>query len=63
MSKITMAFATTALILAGVGAWAASATRSPFGEPTPAQLDPAKLMMNTSGLPSVRYVDYSVVFN
>ena len=63
MRKISLVVA-AALILAGVGAWAAPSITHSLGHiPTAARLDPSQMMMNAKGLPVDDFVDYTFVFS
>jgi len=59
--KISLVVA--ALILAGVGAWAASTTQARVAAPARNPLDPMQIMMNAKNLPIEQHVDYSLEFN
>ena len=66
MRKTNLFAIATAVILAGVGAWAVLTTRAPVAVAAPpvVQIDPSKMMMNArDDLPAERLVDYSVIFN
>ena len=52
-----------ALILAGVGAWAASTTQARVATSAGDPLDPMQIMMNAKNLPIEQHVDYSLEFN
>src|SRR5262249_17745857 len=52
-----------AFILAGVGAWVASATYARVHAPVGAMVDPSQLMMNAKDLPAAEFVDYTFVFH
>jgi hypothetical protein len=58
--KISLVVA--ALILAGVGAWAASTTQARVATPTLESVDPLQIMMNARNLPVDEHVDYSLEF-
>jgi hypothetical protein len=59
--KISLVVA--ALILAGVGAWAASTTQARVATPASDSIDPTQLTMSVKGhLPVAKFVDYSVLF-
>jgi hypothetical protein len=62
MRKISL-FAAAALILTGIGSWAASTTKARVDIPVKAGLDPSQMMMNGPDLPTEHYEDYSFVFN
>ncbi len=51
-----------ALILAGIGAWAASSTHARVTTPTAVQIDPFQTMVKAKNLPIQHYDDYSLVF-
>jgi hypothetical protein len=65
MRKIALFAVSAAVILAGIGAWAASTTKArviaPIG--VEAAIDPFQLMMNSKELPVEEFTDYSFVFN
>jgi hypothetical protein len=63
MRKISLFAIAAALILAGVGAWAASTTQARVDTPPGPGVDNIQLMMNARDLPTEHWVDYSVVFN
>jgi hypothetical protein len=63
MRKISLFAAAAALILAGIGAWAASTTQARVDIPVEAGLDPLQMMVNGPDLPTEHNVDYSWVFN
>ena len=54
-----------AVILAGVGAWAASTayTHTPGDAPIGDRLDPSHMTMNARDLPAEEFVDLTFVFN
>jgi hypothetical protein len=62
MRKISLFTAAAALILVGIGAWAASTTQARVDIPAEAGIDPSPMMVNRSDLPTEHYVDYSLVF-
>ena len=64
MSKTTDLFAAgaAALILACVAAWAISDTQARVAAPAMAQIDPFKVMTNSTELPAEHFADYSFVF-
>ena len=62
MRKITLV-AGIALMLAGVGVWAASTTPARTDMPAGAQINPLQITMGTRHLPVAHYEDYSLVFN
>ena len=62
MHKISFVVA-TALMLAGIGVWAASTTEARIDVPAGAQVSPSQLTMGARNLPVAHYDDYSVVFN
>jgi hypothetical protein len=63
MRKIGLFTMTAALILAGVGAWAASTHRTPADTSAGVRLDPSQMMVNAKALPIEDFVDYTFVFN
>ena len=62
MRKISLFAAAAALILAGIGAWAASTTQARVDIPVEAGLGALQMMANGRDLPIEHYVDYSFVF-
>ena len=58
-----ISFVVAALILAGVGAWAASTTQARVATPTLESVDPLQMMTNAKNLPHEDFVDYTFVFN
>jgi hypothetical protein len=52
-----------ALILAGVGGWAASNTQARVAPEANVQIDPLQLMTHAGDLPAQHYQDFSLVFN
>jgi hypothetical protein len=63
MRKISLFAVAAAMILGGIGAWAASSTYARVETPAEAGVDPSRIMMNAKDLPTAHYVDYSLVFN
>jgi hypothetical protein len=63
MRKISLFAVAAALILAGIGSWAASTTQARVDTPARAGVDTFQIMINASNLPTSHYVDYSLVFN
>jgi hypothetical protein len=61
MRKISMFAA--ALIMVGLGAWAAVPATPRLAASASAQVDPLRMMTDTKNLPSAHYVDYTFVFN
>jgi hypothetical protein len=60
----TNLFAVAALIVAGVGTWAASTTVNTESVAATANgIEPLQVMMRANELPNVQYVDYTFVFN
>jgi hypothetical protein len=62
MYKIGLFAVAGALILAGVGTWAAPTTHARFDTPVEAHIDPSQMMI-AKVLPAEHYVDYSLMFN
>jgi hypothetical protein len=63
MRKISLFAVAAALILAGVGSWAASTTQARVDTPPGPGVDTLQLMMmNATDLPTEHWVDYSFVF-
>jgi hypothetical protein len=62
MRKISLV-AAIALMLAGVGVWAASITQARIDVPAGAQFNPLQITMGARPLPVAHYDDYSLVFN
>jgi hypothetical protein len=63
MRKIGLLAAAAALILAGVGGWAASTTNARVPHSIGNGVEPFQLMMNAKKLPTVELVDYTFVFD
>jgi hypothetical protein len=63
MRKINLFAVAAALILAGVGGWVASTPQASVAAPIGVQVDPFQIMMNTKDLSTVRYHDFSLVFD
>jgi hypothetical protein len=64
MHRIRMFALTVVVILAGVGAWAASTTtRARIDTPSGASIDTLQMTKGAKDLPTGHYVDYSLVFN
>jgi hypothetical protein len=63
MRKINLLAVAAALILAGAGGWIASTPHETVAAPIGSQVDPLHIMMNAKELPSVRYQDFSLVFD
>jgi hypothetical protein len=63
MRKISLFAVAAILILAGVGAWAASTTFARVDAPVGAVVDPSQIMMNAKDLPTVVFVDHTFVFH
>jgi hypothetical protein len=63
MRKISLFAVSAVLILAGLGAWAASTTHGRVEAAAVVVVDPLQIMRNATDLPTADYVDYSVVFN
>jgi hypothetical protein len=63
MRKISLFAVGAALILAGVGAWAASTTYARVDAPAGASVDPSQMIVNAKDLPTVEFVDYTFVFH
>jgi hypothetical protein len=53
----------TALILAGIGGWAASNTQARVAKATVGGIDPLQIMTNAKPLPTEHYQDFSMVFH
>ena len=63
MRKISLFAVATALTAAGVGGWAASTTKARAAPSIGPGIEPFQLMMNTTDLPIVEFVDYTFVFH
>jgi hypothetical protein len=63
MRKIALFAVPAAVILAGIGAWAASTTQARLATAPEVRVDPFPLMMNSKELPVEEFTDYSLVFN
>ena len=60
--KIALLAVPAAVILAGIGAWAASTTQARL-ETAEVRIDPFQLMMNSKELPVEKFTDHSLMFN
>jgi hypothetical protein len=61
MRKTTLFVVAAAVIATGFGLWAASPTNARV--PSTGQgIEPFQLMMNTKGLPTVEFADYTFVY-
>jgi hypothetical protein len=63
MRKINLFALAAALILAGVGGWVASTPQTSVAAPIGVRVDPLQVMMSTNDLSTVRYHDFSLVFD
>jgi hypothetical protein len=63
MRKINLLAVAAALIVAGVGGWIASTPHASVAAPIGSQVDPLHIMTNAKELSSVRYQDFSLVFD
>jgi hypothetical protein len=64
MRRIRLFAVTAVVMLAGVGAWAASTTtRAPIDTLSGASIDTFQMTKSAKDLPTGHYVDYSLVFN
>ncbi len=63
MRKTRLFAIAAALILAGVGGWAATTNTQARVTPTGVGIDPLQIMMSGKQLPAPHYEDFSVVFN
>jgi hypothetical protein len=63
MRKITLFAVPAAVILAGIGAWAASTTHARLETAPEVSLDPFQFMMNSKELPVEEFTDFSLVFD
>lgn len=63
MRKINLLAVAAALIVAGVGGWIASTPHAGVTAPKGSPVDPLHIMTNAKELSSVRYQDFSVVFD
>jgi hypothetical protein len=62
MRKIALFAVPAAVILAGIGAWAASTTQARLETPSKAGIAPFQLMMNSKELPVEEFTDDSLAF-
>jgi hypothetical protein len=62
MRKIALFDVSALVILAGIGAWAASTTHARLETASEVSIAPLQLMMNSKELPVAEYPDYSLVF-
>jgi hypothetical protein len=63
MRKISLFAVAAALIVAGVGGWAASTTSARVATSTGVGIEPFQIMKNAKPLPARHYDDFSLVFN
>ena len=63
MRKISLFAVAGALIVAGVGGWAASTTNARVATSTGVGIEPFQIMKNAKLLPAQHYDDFSLVFN
>ena len=63
MRKIGLFAVAAALTVAGVGGWAASATKARVAPSIGPGIEPFQLVMNATDLPIVEFVDYTFVFH
>jgi undecaprenyl pyrophosphate synthase len=63
MHKAALFTVAAALILVGLGSWAASRTQPRIDTPTNAQIDVLQIMTHAGNLHTDRIADYSVVFD
>ena len=61
MRKIALCAVPAAVILAGIGAWAASTTQARLETAPEVRIDPFQIMMNSKDLPVEELLDYSFV--
>ena len=57
IAKISTFAIATALILAGIGTWAASTTHASVAAPVPLRIDPFQMMVTAKDLPTQEEVD------
>jgi hypothetical protein len=63
MRKIALFAVPAAVILAGIGAWAASTTQARLETAPEVRIDPFQIMMNSKDLPVEELFDYSFVYH
>jgi hypothetical protein len=63
MRKTGLFAVAAALILAGIGAWAASNTQARVATATSIGINPFQMMRNAKNLPTEHYQDFSMVFH
>jgi hypothetical protein len=63
MRKIALFAVPAAVILAGIGAWAASTTQARLETAPEVRIDPFQIMMNSKDLPVEELFDYSLVYH
>jgi hypothetical protein len=63
MRKIALFAVPAAVILAGIGAWAASTTQARLETAPEVRIDPFQIMMNSKDLPVEELFDYSIVYH
>ena len=61
--KIALFAVPAAVILAGIGAWAASTTQARLETAPEGRIDPFQLMMNSEELPVEEFTDLSLEFH
>ncbi len=63
MRTIRLFAIAAAMVATGVGVWAASTTNARVAPSMVQGIEPLQLMMNTKGLATVEFADYTFVFN
>jgi hypothetical protein len=63
MRKIRLFAIAAAMVATGVGVWAASTTNARVAPSMVQGIEPFQLMMNTKGLTTVEFDDYTFVFH
>jgi hypothetical protein len=63
MRKTGLFAVAAALILAGIGGWAASNTQARVATATSVGINPLQIMTNAGHLPTEHYQDFSMVFH
>jgi hypothetical protein len=63
MRKINLFAVAAALILTGVAGWVASTPQTSVAAPIGVRVDPLQMMTNAKDLSTVRYHDFSLVFD
>src|SRR5262249_28439114 len=63
ISKISLCAIAAAMVAIGFGVWNASSGARAVAPPLGQGIDPHQMMMNSKGVPTAEFVDYTFVFN